>query len=97
MKSKNEQVELIIAPEDSWPRYFKDYPLGPWMGFSVDEDGTPFIQLREDSYEDDIEEALNHEMIHRMLCILEGKETSFAFDSPRVETFIGKQAQVRVS
>lgn len=73
-------------------------PLIMWFKPRVVYDhDTGTLHLTKYMREEEIEEALTHEVIHQMLCILEGKKTSHAFDSPRVETFIGKHTQVRVS
>jgi hypothetical protein len=57
----------------------------PWetlalsMRFSVREDGTPFIQLGEDSFEDIILKVLNHEYLH--LIIWKIGEVSYFLDN----------------
>ena len=69
-------IDIIIAPEYAWARFPDKYPLGPWMGWSIRDDGTPFIQLGEDSAESVIENALSHEYLHILLYKLdEAQET----------------------
>jgi len=56
-------------------------PLLMWFKpHAVYDHNTETVYLTKYIKEEEIEEALNHEIIHRVLCILEGNKVSLIFD-----------------
>ena len=70
-------VEFIIAPANAWQKFAQyEEGLGPWTGFSKFADGGFYIQIGNDTFESNIEQCLNHEMIHYLLHIFREDHTA---------------------
>ena len=70
-------VEFVIAQEDAWKKLVLDEEgLGPWTGCSQYPDGRYYIQLGNDTDENNIEQCLNHEMIHYLMYIMKEEHTT---------------------